>query len=238
MLWYKAWLETRSRFLICLLGMVALCSFIVYHGDKEALPYTKLNYYYFVLRSGHSMLATMWIAAVTLLLMGGILREKAVGTATFTLALPVSRARLMRVRIGIGLLQAVALAVIPSVAMWITAITTGKVNDGRQPAFYLALLLGGGLVFFSMALLISSLVEGEYTAPVASFGVMLAMTVVLGEGPFRDSSPFGFINGLAYYSRYTGLLSGPIPWGHIAIYFAISALLTALSMLVVQRREF
>ncbi|HEY1494882.1 MAG TPA: hypothetical protein VGF49_10075 [Candidatus Solibacter sp.] len=238
MLWYKAWLETRSRFLICLLGMVALCSFIVYHGDKEAMPYTKLNYYYFVLRSGHTMLGMMWVAAVTLLLMGGILREKAVGTATFTLALPVSRPRLMRIRIGMGLLQAAALAVIPSAAMWITAITTGKVNDAGQPAFYLALLLGGGLVFFSMALLTSSLVEGEYTAPVVSFGVMLAMTVVLGEGGLRESSPFGFINGLAYYDRHSGLLTGAIPWGHIAIYCAVSALLVAVSMLVVQRREF
>ena len=29
MLWYKAWLETRSRFLISLIGMVALCSVFV-----------------------------------------------------------------------------------------------------------------------------------------------------------------------------------------------------------------
>ncbi len=30
MLWYKAWLETRSRFLISLIGMVALCSFLFF----------------------------------------------------------------------------------------------------------------------------------------------------------------------------------------------------------------
>ena len=238
MLWYKAWLETRVRFLICLLGMVALCSFIVYHGDKEAMPYTKLNYYYFVLRSGHAMLCTMWIAAVTLLLMGGILPEKAVGTAGFTLALPVSRARLMRVRLGMGLLQAVALAVIPWAAMWITATTTGKVDAVGQPAFYLSLLLGGGMVFFGMALLTSSLVEGEYTAPVVSFGVMLLMTIVLGEGGLREYSPFGFINGLAWFDRSTGLLRGSIPWPQIAIYLAISGLLVAISMLAVARREF
>uniref|UniRef100_Q020E5 Uncharacterized protein n=1 Tax=Solibacter usitatus (strain Ellin6076) TaxID=234267 RepID=Q020E5_SOLUE len=238
MLWYKAWLETRVRFLICLIGMVALCSFIVYHGDKEAMPYTKLNYYYFVLRSGHAMLCMMWIAAVTLLMMGGILREKAIGTAAFTLALPVSRARLMRVRVGMGLLQALALAIIPWAAMWITATTTGKVNDRGQPAFYLALLLGGGLVFFAMALLTSILVEGEYTAPLVSFGVMLLMTIVLGEGRLRNFSPFGFINGLAWFDRYTGLLKGAIPWPQIAVYLALSALMVAISMLFVARREF
>ena len=35
MLWYKAWLETRSRFLISLIGMVALCSVLVFHGDRN-----------------------------------------------------------------------------------------------------------------------------------------------------------------------------------------------------------
>ena len=35
MLWYKAWLETRSRFLISLVGMVALCSVFVLHGDRR-----------------------------------------------------------------------------------------------------------------------------------------------------------------------------------------------------------
>src|SRR6266496_1216778 len=102
MLWYKAWLETRSRFLISLAGIVVLCSYIVYHGDREALPSTKLSYYYHVLHGGHVALCTMWVAAVTLLMMGGLLREKAVGASSFTLSLPVSRRQLMAVRICVG----------------------------------------------------------------------------------------------------------------------------------------
>ena len=113
MLWRKAWLESRSRFLISLLGITALCSYIVYHGNGNALSYTQLAYYYFVLRSGHVALCTLWIVAVTLLMMGGLVREKAVGSASFTLSLPVSRAHLITVRIGTGVIQAVALAVIP-----------------------------------------------------------------------------------------------------------------------------
>jgi hypothetical protein len=31
MLWYKAWLETRSRFQVSLLGFVALCCFQVFY---------------------------------------------------------------------------------------------------------------------------------------------------------------------------------------------------------------
>ena len=238
MLWYKAWLETRSRFLISLAGIAALCSFIVYHGNQGAMPYTKLNYYYFVLQSGHFMLCTMWVMAVTLLTMGGLLREKAVGTAPFTLALPVSRTRLMGVRIAMGVIQALTLAIVPWGAMFLTALTTGKANSLGQLWFRVVLLASGGLVFFGMSLLVSSLVEGEYTAPVVSFGVMLAMTVTMGDGLLRSWSPYAFINGTEFFNRSTGLLTGPIPWAHVAINATVAALLMGISVKVVQRREF
>ena len=158
MLWYKAWLETRARFLISLLGIAGLCTFVVYHGDQGAMPYTKVNYYYFVLNGGHNMLCMMWAMAVTLLMMGGLLREKAIGTASFTLSLPRGRAHLMGVRICVGLIEALALAIVPWSAMFLTAILTGKANSISQAWFHLVLLVGGGLVFFGMALLVSSLV--------------------------------------------------------------------------------
>ena len=53
MLWYKAWLETRSRFLIALVGMVFLCSLIVFHLDGNALSWIKAEYYYGVLGTAH-----------------------------------------------------------------------------------------------------------------------------------------------------------------------------------------
>ena len=89
-----------------------------------------------------------------------------------------------------------------------------------------------------MSLLVSSLVEGEYTAPVVSFGAMLTMTVVLGDGVLRTFSPFGFITGIAYFDRRSGLLTGVIPWMHVAVSVAVAALLVWISVKVVQWREF
>ena len=34
--------------------------------------------------------------------------------------------------------------------------------------------IGGGLLFFGMAVLVSSIISGEYTAPVVSFGAVIA----------------------------------------------------------------
>jgi ABC-2 type transport system permease protein len=197
MLWYKAWLETRSRFLLSLLNIVALCSFNVYHGNEGAMPYTKLEYYYIVLHGGHSMLCMLWVLAVTLLAMGGLLREKAVGTAPFTLALPVSRARLVAVRISMVLGQAMALIIVPWTAMFLIGTLNGKAHSLQQAFFHIVLLAGGGVVFLGTALLISSLVEGEYTAPLVSFGVLIAISALLRNSPFDALDSAGYAAGFS-----------------------------------------
>ena len=238
MLWYKAWLETRSRFLISLLGIVTLSSFVVYHGNLQKLPYTKVYYYYMVLHEGHATLALMWVVAVTLLMMGGLLRERAVGASSLTLSLPVSRTRLMSVRISAGLAEAVTLVIVPWIAMLIVAGITGQTPPIFQICFRLVLLVGGGLVFFGMALLISSILEGEYTAPLASFGIAFALMIGFGRESLRDYNPFQFLTGEPYLDRQTMLLLGPIPWIHVAVNVALAALFTWISVKVIQRREF
>jgi hypothetical protein len=238
MLWYKAWLETRSRFLIALVGITALCSYYVFHGNREKLSFTNVSYYSMVINGGHATLALTWIVAVTLLMMGGLLREKAAGASSFTLAMPVSRARLMGVRISMGLTQAMTLVIVPWTAMFLVSSFTGWTHSMFQAGFYMVLLAGGGLVFFAMALLISSLVEGEYTAPLVSLGAVIPLAIGFGRESLRAYNPFTFITGEQYFDRHTMLLVGPIPWMHIAVSVFLAALLMAVSVKVIQAREF
>ena len=238
MLWYKAWLETRSRFLISLVGMVALCSVFVLHGDRNVIDEVSADYYNYVFFAGHQILVMMWALAVTLIMMGGLLREKATGSSAFTLALPVSRTRLMMVRIGMGLAQAVVLAIVPWIAMFTVGSIFGKTHSASQAAYYLVLLLGGGLVFFAMAVLISSLISGEYTAPVVSFGAVVVTAVALSSAALRPYNPWEFMTGSEYLNRQTNLLLLPIPWLQAAIYVFLAGLLLALSVRVIQQREF
>jgi ABC-type transport system involved in multi-copper enzyme maturation permease subunit len=235
MLWYKAWMETRSRFLISLIGMVALCAGFVFHLDRDATYYVKDDYYYYVLFVGNSMLVVMWLLAVTLTMMGGLLREKASGTSAFTLALPVSRARLATVRICTGFAQALALAIIPWITMLFVGSIAGKTHSISQAAYYLILLLGGGMPFFAMAVLVSSLITGEYTAPVVSFGVVIVTAVGLSGRSLRPYSPWAFMTGREYLNEKTNLLSFPIPWLQVSIYIIFAGLLLALSVRFVQQ---
>jgi ABC-type transport system involved in multi-copper enzyme maturation permease subunit len=238
MLWYKAWLETRSRFLISLVGMVALCSVFVLHGDRNVIDEVSADYYNFVFFEGHQILMMMWALAVTLIMMGGLLREKAAGSSAFTLALPVSRTRLMMVRICMGLAQAVVLAIVPWTAMFTVGSIFGKTHSVSQAAFYLVLLLGGGLVFFAMAVLISSLISGEYTAPVISFGAVIITAVAFSSAALRRYNPWEFMTGLEYLNRHTNVLVLPVPWLQAAIYIFLAGLLLALSVRVIQQKEF
>jgi ABC-2 type transport system permease protein len=235
MLWYKAWLETRSRFLVCLCGMVLLPSWFVFHEDGLI---HQTNWDYRTLHMAHSLLSAMWVLAVMLLMIGGLLRERAVGTSSFTLALPVSRARLMWVRILFGLTQAIALAAIPWGAMFLVAVYTGKANSPSQAFFHLVLLVGGGLIFFAIALLVSSLIEGEYTVPALSFGILFVDIVAFEDAPFRAFSPWYFIAGTQYFDRASQQLTGPVPWGHLAANVLVAGVLIGVAIRAIQRTEF
>jgi ABC-2 type transport system permease protein len=236
MLWYKAWLETRARFLISLVGMAALCSFFVYRSNQNALPYTPLSYYNNVLHRGHVTLTTMWVLAVTLLMMGGMLRERAVGASTFSLSLPVSRTRLMAVRIGTGVAEAAALAIGPWSAMLLTSVLNGKSHPLDQACYHILFLFAGGLVFLAIAFFISSVVEGEYTAPAVSLGVMIAFNIVMVESGLNAYDPYALLSGAQYF--HAGVLTGPFPWLRVSITVAIAALLTAIAIRSIQRKDF
>jgi ABC-2 type transport system permease protein len=237
MLWYKAWHETRARFLISLCGMTALGSWYAYN-EAQDVPFARTVWYYHVLHTGHAFLAAMWAAAVLILMMGGLLRERAVGTASFTLALPVSRMNLMRARILVGLLESSALAVVPWTAMFLASNTFGLPTAVSQAWFHVLLLAGGGVVFFAVALLVSSLVEGEYTAPAVSFGILFVDVIASDKKAFRGYNPWNFMLGTEYFDRRSELLVGPTPWAHVLANVLVAALLTAIAIRSIQRKDF
>ncbi len=94
----------------------------------------------------------------------------------------------MAVRIGMGLAQGSALIVIPWLAMLLIG-GLGKTDLVTQTIFHLTLLFAGGTLFGSIALLASSLTEGEYTAPVVSYGVCVVLAIAFSSPSLRTFSP-------------------------------------------------
>jgi len=235
MLWYKAWLETRSRFLIALLGMTALGAWRMWDLNQMVLSSAYAPYYYFNFRSVHNLLNLMLIVAITLLFMGGLLQEKASGPALFTLGLPVSRARLMGARVAVGMLESAALLAIPWTAICITEILTSPIRPGSLALFYALITAAGGALVAGVSLLAASLIEGAYTAPTAVMGIML----LWANAPksWAVVFPFDFMGGQASLD-HSNMLSGPWPWGHAAAFLAAAAVLVWISVKVIERKDF
>lgn len=236
MLWYKTWLETRARFLTSLATLVIFCAVFVGHAQSLIRPQWKSDFNR-LLFVNQQFVVIIWILAVVLLGMGGIVREKAIGTSSLTLSLPVSRARLLVVRVGMGVMQAVALAIVPwitvVVVLWLADKPIGIVQIGS----YVLLLIGGGLVYFAMAVLVSSLIAGEYTAPALAIGVVLLGAIVF-DAWLRSFNLWRLVTGDLSIDRSTFLLSRHLPLpGLLASLFA-AALLVLASISIVQRRDF
>ena len=88
-----------------------------------------------------------------------------------------SRVRLLGVRVGMGALEAIVLGVVPWVAVFCVSFFARKPIFTTQVASSVLLLVGGGLVYFALAVLVASLVSGEYKAPAPAFGIVLPTTM-------------------------------------------------------------
>ena len=248
MLWYKAWLETRARFLTSLATLTIFCGVFVHHAlyisCSDAFPCTqglirpeRQADLYFLLAVTQNYIVIMWVLAVVLLGMGGIVREKALGTAWLTLSLPVSRARLLGVRVGTGVVEAIVLAVVPWVTVFVVSKFAGTPVLLTQVGLYVLLLVGGGLVYFAMAVLVSSMITGEYTAPALAFGVVL-LTAIVTDAWLRRFNVWRLVTGDFSMDKSTHLLSTHLPWLGILASLSVAALMLLGSTIVVQRREF
>lgn len=236
MLWYKAWLETRSRFLTCLATLTIFCAVFVGHAQGLMRPEWKTDYNRLLFVT-QQFIVIMWILAVVLLGMGGIVRERAIGTSSLTLSLPVSRARLLGIRVGMGVLEAIALAVVPWTAIFLVSTLSRMPILITQVGFYVLLLIGGGLAYFAMAILVSSSVEGEYTAPAVAFGLVL-LTAIVFDAWLRPFNLWRLVTGDFYIDRHTYLLSWPFPWRGTLASMSAGALMLFTSIRVIERREF
>jgi len=238
-LWYKAWLETRGRFLVSLCAISIIIAFFVHHAEHVITPEPKRETY-FLLFFVHHYLAGLWILSVVLLGMGGLLRERAIGTSSLTLALPVSRTRVVGVQIALGILEAILLAVLPWSVILFTTDLAGRTFPASQAVFYILLLISGGLVYFALAVLISSLIEGEYTAPAVVYGLVVLSGIIFSSvdslRPYADL--WRFMGGDNYFNHVTYLLSGPFPWFGALTALVVAALMLLASVAVIQKREF
>jgi ABC-2 type transport system permease protein len=203
MLWYKAWLETRFRFLIGAALVTGCSAFFVLgnpfilgtwrewqqlhpHETEQAwILRATVDYPYFIWHFVFRvLLQQLWVLCAVLIGFGGLARESAQGTAGFTLSLPGSRRRLVSVRAAVGCIEIAALGLIPALVIPALSIFIEKPYPVAQGISHTLLMVLGGLVFFSLGILLSTVIESEHTPTLIGVAVVTLFYFVLT--PYTD----------------------------------------------------
>lgn len=245
MLLYKAWRESRARFLLSAVALAVICaSFVFFHRDASSgISEEPLTYPVYIWRITYKgYLRELFMILTILLGLGGLTRERDHRTAGFTLALPLSRWRLLASRTAVGLVEVLLLAALPAILLPALSSLIGQVYPSSQAWAFAVLWATVGSLIFATGLLASVAFTGEFTAPVAAiFGLV-------GYSLFADMPPVeryltdihDVMSGIdmPYFRESTGLLSGPLPWPTLIAVLLASAALIVIGARITNRQDF
>jgi ABC-type transport system involved in multi-copper enzyme maturation permease subunit len=251
MLLFKAWRESRSRFLLSAGTIGALCTGVVLlnarmqNNPGQILPGFRATTYsedvYDFIYSGTAK--GLFVMLMLFIGLGGLLRERRRGTAPFTLALPATRPQIIVTQIVVGVLEVIATAALPVVLIPTLSPFVGRSYPITESLHFAALWLGGGLMVFALAFLCSVLFAGEYTALIVAFlglfAVPLAAQVPVLE-PYRVNflQTVGEFGTMHWNPEHTLLLPSPMPWMRLLVFCGITTLLLGVALGVTKRQDF
>lgn len=255
MLWHKAWLETRWRFVAGLLiltvmagakvyeyslrqGMMPLAESMISGTDtsplgaaiREAVAVQR-EFRGFIWYNGfRDNLTQMGVLFAVLLGCGGLLAEAKKGSALFTLSLPVTRKQLLGARVSIGLAQCFAIAVVPPLVIPLLAPTAGQTFSVIDALAHGLCLFFVGALFFSLASFLSTLF-GDIWRPLL-IAVFIACLAAIVQFVAPEFGLFRVMSGEAYFRN------GTLPWaGFVTTAVLASALLYSAAE-TFERRDF
>lgn len=222
MLFYKAWLESRSRFFIGLIVIAALCCvFVLFHElfrsrmqtTRGTLPYQD----YIYLRVYGGFVRGIFLLVAIVLGLGGLNAERERNTLMFTLALPVRRGYLLATRAMTGLAEVATLALLPALLIpWLSA-GAGQVYPAFQSWNFFVLWVVIGWVVFASAFLASCVLENDYSALTAALIAFYIYPLAVARTPFLRPYPLHIHyimngTGMPYFDPRTHSFVGPLPW--------------------------
>jgi hypothetical protein len=260
MLWhsalsYKAWLDTRWRFLIGLAVLTLSAGAIVFTYDDvlKLLPLAaqvdpttavgrQISEQAQLVTDYRSYIWSQWIrddmrqlAALfaVVIAAGGLLSQASRGGGLFTLSLPVSRAQLLGARAWIGLAELAALTVLPLLLIAaLSPVANQRYGIGDALMHGLAMFAGAS-VLFAGTMLLSTVFNDIWRPPL----IVLCVTVVMHAARLILQLPdapslLGVMTGEHFF------WTRELPVVGLLITAALSAAMLYAASLNVARRDF
>jgi ABC-type transport system involved in multi-copper enzyme maturation permease subunit len=257
MLWHKAWLETRWRFVSALLiltvmaggsvfGYVATRELLPTLATQPAPPVAEATGLAQAIREAielqNSFRGFVWYQAIRqnltqmgvffaiLLGCGGLMSESTKGSALLTLSLPVTRRRLLGVRAGAGLAQWFAIAMIAPLSIPILAPSIGEHFSVVDALAHGVCVFVVGAVFFSLASFLSTLFADVWRPLLIAIGIACALAIISFAAP--QLAIFSVMNGESYFK------TGTLPWGGLVTSAVIATALLYSAAETLERKDF
>jgi ABC-2 type transport system permease protein len=247
MLWYKAWRESRMRFLLSA-GIIATACLVytlfharLFPGVVHDHPAVR-NYVQYIHWTIFGGLARGLMQLSCLLLgLGGLQRDRKENTLGFTLALPVSRFSLVASRAALGLLQVLALATVPSLIVTLASRLTGEQLPLDYAVRFIPLWAAGGIFTFAISFLCSVAFSNEYVSLASAYLAYVFYLAAVRHPSLRQFHLHAadFMSGLFphYLDRTTMLWSGSYALLPIAGFLAAATILLVLGGMVTAKQD-
>jgi hypothetical protein len=229
MLWYKSWLETRWRFaggLVLLLlsagttvalypevlRLLPAASSLDLQGEigrrvAESAELSRSYRGYVWSQWFRQNMPQVWTLLAIVLGTGGLLSQAAGGGGLFTLSLPVSRRRLVGVRAATVIGELLILALIPAVVFPGLSPAVGQSYGVGEALVHSVCMFGGGLVFFGLAFLLSTVFTDVWRPLLIA--VCVAVALGLLELLSADIGRFGVFRLMSGEEYFRG---DGVPW--------------------------
>jgi len=259
MLFYKAWLESRTRFLFGLAAVIAVCTLYIrlrpilipdwiadlqnphMPGRPKWLFFGvyDLNFYtwHFLYEN---KLQQVWVVFAILLSFGGLVREKQLGTSTFSLGLPVSRKQWFLTRMLVAAAQSIVLALTAVVAVSVACWSIHESYRAPQIFGHCLLIAGAGAVFLGLGAMFSTVIRGEHMALPVTL-MVLGIPYLYVQEYVREAAPNAWVHRIDVSHVMAGpplLTWATVPWFGLAVSLGLTICLLIIALRIGESIEY
>lgn len=247
MLWYKMWRESGVRFAVSGAALLWMCAVVVLLQQRvRAHADEPISYHHYIWSAVYKAnVLDLFILLVIVLGLGGVLQERAQGTAGFTLSLPVGRWRLTAVRAATGCLQVAILALLPALLIPLLSPVVGETYSFAPALQFSVVWAGTGMVIFAMTLFFSVVLPGAYSPAIASVAGLLACSTLADLPPLAHHRALHLIETMhgaqllvSQHELTLVALLAPLPWLALGLYALVALGLTGAAGVIVAGRDF
>ncbi len=235
MLWMKAWLETRWRLLYTLaLPLAAIALPHIMGGSASSQKDAdKAAHTFMGVMAFFSVFNVAYLAGAGIKTQSPFAAMKGLeGSMHYTLALPVSRLRLLSVRAGVGLLEFAGVCAVVYSALW---LFSSPARGSSTPFDLLELILAAiacMACFYFTAVLLATFLDDPWQMFGGMFVAIVVWFVTSRISPPPSFNLFGFAGGAS------PLITHTLPWPAMGISLTASAILLWAALKIAERRDY